>query len=244
MNEVLIASPISGLRERTVTVQDVTWLGGGGEEKYKVTATMEYGSRKREVFLVDRREQTDLYVENWQGFRAAGLPVVPTLRKSSFNSLWVTDVTVNRSYPYGKNVWGTVKDEYNVVDKDRPLDSVFIEVTADNNFPAIDTAVANYTEIANQADIFLPYDDPFEVLIHPSGTWQLIMLDIHNGMLNNEFYPNRVVRKKNGEYVANFLEQLHDLHDIFVAAQKDSYEGIQVVEAIRQRNLLRYFESL
>ncbi len=57
-------------------------------------------------------------------------------------------------------------------------------------------------QIANQAtahNISLPYDDPFDLLVHPDGSWQLIVLDIDNEIVED------TLEKHNRYLVPRFL---------------------------------------
>jgi hypothetical protein len=175
ISETITANPISGLNPVTINVQTTTDLKLGGTSKWIIEGKV--GSQ--DVSLVERQFDEN-YVSSWHTFREAGLPVVPTLRKSSKGTLLVTNVRAHGNEVYGKALkHELIAGFYQRPRQAKAIDDVFLRLTDPNCFSALSEKVFSYVKIANKNKIKLPWDDPFELVVRPDGSWDFITLDLH-----------------------------------------------------------------
>lgn len=79
---------------------------------------------------VVQRSFNQTIIDNWNAFKAAGLPVVPTLRVCSDETLLVTDIKEDGSETYGNGLIYTLADIFS--ERFRPnkmLEATFLELT-------------------------------------------------------------------------------------------------------------------
>ena len=181
--------PGSGLKDHTLSVQSSTEITKGTEPgKFSLSAVLRHENKERVVNLVERadKEYALKYAENWEICKKIGLPVVPTLRVTTQDSIVMTNLTADGSQLFGKAYAIEISKET----KKRslsPREKRFLELTDDKHFSEIEKQVRFYAELAcnNEASLpfILPTDDAFELIIHPSGDWKLILLDLTFGAL-------------------------------------------------------------
>ena len=178
--------PNPGINSHTFIIQEALPVGEdeGVEPKYLLSGTLSGRPRKR-IQLVERLYNDYTFREImlvWQRFRQAGLPVPPTLRKTSINSLVYTDMKAKGSEIYGKGMHFIYTDPYRN-ERDRPngiegnLDAVFVSLIEDK-MPLLEARAAQIANVASNALLFLPHDDPFELIVHPSEEWDFCILDL------------------------------------------------------------------
>jgi hypothetical protein len=157
---------------------------------------------------------SDIFVRNWHAYRAAGIPTVPTLRTSdNRGTLLVTDVKADGSEVYGKGMAQALSGRHDIgrYRANTQIDPLFLEITADKNWQVIVNKANEYTERAVDAGIVLAYDDAFEMIVHPDGTWDLIALDLLHAVAPGEETAgtrgqNRAALSR--KYEAYFLAEL------------------------------------
>lgn len=155
----------------------------GADQKERVTAHSmikgEEGEREmklvvktldRDVFIEIGSDEVpaDKYMEFRQRLVDAGIPTVPSIRKISSNEVAMTDLTADGSGLYGKN------RDYQLIDEPVATDKFFRSL----DFTEVFREVREIIDKADKASIVIPQDDPFELLVHPDGTWNLIILDV------------------------------------------------------------------
>jgi hypothetical protein len=176
--------------------------GGGLEPK----ALIEGQVAGKDVYLMERRLDP-VYEANWFAMKKAHLPVVPTLRKTE-DKLIVTDVKADGSETYGKGFLSAIGE------RSRPdVDTHFLELTTGENLQAITQQIDTYIDRANQAGIAIPWDDPFELLVHPNGSWQLIILDLRNAKIEQS---TETVTPINKEAKETFLRITRENREILL----------------------------
>lgn len=166
-------------------------MSNGIESKLRHKATIESGSREKQVRLVERKNIKTFgpdYASQWQLFRNAGLPVVPTLRKTERGTVMMTDLTADGSEIYGKDLSSMLLQglfQFSHIDKNKlpkiKYVNSFLEIMEGEEFERLKRKVKEYQELANTNGILLPTDDPFELIIHPDGTWELVIIDLRFG---------------------------------------------------------------
>lgn len=127
------------------------------------------------------------YSKNWRPFRDAGLPVPPFYLRGPGGNLLVPEVKMDGSEVYGT---GLARDLYTRTARERPrpdIDPHFVALTGRGQFEAVETKVREYTERATASNLQLPFHDPYQIVIHPDGSWEVVMRDLRNAKNLNEF---------------------------------------------------------
>jgi len=201
------------------TVHSGQEIGMGVETKTLLSARDEDGNefsffeRSSHEKPEERRESNHHYITTWLVCRVAGIPVVPEVFISDNDTLLVTDVKADGSEAYGKGMAQALTGYLH--ERHRPhtnIDRLFIEATAPSNIDTIKAEAERYSQLATRAQMELPDDDPFELIIHPNGTWELMILDLDRAMHVDSDHldgilGDRMVRK-NREAVDFFMFQL------------------------------------
>ena len=183
--DVLQATRLDSGRSTTVNLmeqvgEDNTLLGG--EKKNMVNTLIGSESRGRRSIDMVRKEVSvaggaDKYYWAWKKLKDAGVPTVPTVRKINDNEVIMTDMTADGSAFFGK---ADVSESFvrKNASKLRNLDKMFLDID-------LDEVKAKARVIASEASlrgVNLPYDDPMDLLVHPDGSWEIIVLDIDSQM--------------------------------------------------------------
>lgn len=180
MAEKIQAHAPGGKKATEIEVVIRTPLSGNGTEpKTRVEGMVE----GRPISLIERRSPTnEAFKTNWEKFRKAGLPVIPTLRVDRERGhLLVTDLKRDGSELYGKNLKFILLNEGKVKAAHRrhsDVDKHFLELSAPESFELIKKKAEECARQATEHRLSLPMDDPLELLIHPDGRWDLIILDL------------------------------------------------------------------
>jgi hypothetical protein len=194
-------------REGTASPYESLVLESG--QAYSVTAgtmhTVELEDDARRIMLgnepkqwrtaiVDGEEQAFVerpldsrFIDTYENHRSVGLPVpsevliVDTDQRMTLQtrSMLVTDVTADGSAVYGKSLLGPGWSARRRAPSPE-LDARFMELTNRKNLPRVIALTHSYRDLATQAGLALPDDDPFELIIHPGGGWSIITLDLSN----------------------------------------------------------------
>jgi|GEM_PF-6758441 len=173
MSEKLIAYSLDVV-PRIVDSQNVTLLHGGGTEEPSIFVRADTHS-----FI--QRPYDKTYIAHWNVMKKAGLPVMQDLLinpKRGF--MLLTDIKSDGSEVYGKELAYCLRIP-DLTPRERPrtsIDKLFLDLTDKETFPLIEQAADSLVHRANSHDIQLPSDDPMELLIHPDGTWELVILDL------------------------------------------------------------------
>jgi hypothetical protein len=223
-HEDLIAEPISGKKPVKIELDSSDKLGDLGDEQ-KERHQGQIKSYK--VSLIERKDLDDGFgmkiSDKWKLFKEAGLPVVPTLRRSQKGTLLMTDVTADGSEIYGKNLSKKLEQLSvdNKASEETKLADEFLKILSGPELDKIKSQLNAYKEIANSKGICLPLDDPFELVVHPDGRWQLVILDLKYGggqfkkyaLIFEEIYNVEVttIYQINTKLIDNFLSHLMEI---------------------------------
>lgn len=169
--------------ERKAVIKDSNYIPDtGSDRKYVVRAhSLINGTEgKRDMSLIfktlDRRwfkelrddeSAADKYCEFWEQLKKAEIPTVPSIIKLADNKVAMTNLTADGTVLYGKNRF------FSNVNR-MPTDELFSKIESWEIY----NKGREILEKANKAKIVLPKDDPFELLVHPNGSWELIVLDL------------------------------------------------------------------
>jgi len=176
----ITAKKFTGINDIPLTNITRTPLGRGLETKNVVQATVTHNQRSRDVSLVERVNNTHFWLHNWQLLKDAGLPVPATVRLSEKNTILITNFKAHGEEMYGK---GLLYEYEKIPPQELKLshtDHIFLELMKTSK-KAILTEMERLVGIANEHTVFLPGDDPFELLISPDGSWKFVITDLSWG---------------------------------------------------------------
>ncbi len=113
------------------------------------------------------------YADYWLKLLYAGIPTIPKVLIIGEKEVLLTDMTSDGSVFYGKD---NVNPSFQRYEKNKmtELDAVFLSIDPEE----IKAKAEEIIKKANANGIFLPSDDPFDILIHPDGSWEVIVLDL------------------------------------------------------------------
>ncbi len=184
--EILLAGRPDRVVAYPLRVESLCELNGGTEKKEKLVlkALSESGRNDRSLNMVakevsvlgfNNREKygyltnTEVYFNNWMMLRKAGIPTLPTVRVIDKRRVLITDMTSDGSEFFGKV---TEIDEISVENlTDAELVFSYLDLSR------VRDELERVERLAIQNNIALPIDDPFDLLVHPDGTWEVIVLD-------------------------------------------------------------------
>lgn len=215
MSEKMKAVPVSGGKITEIEVTKTTpFTSGGIEPKNLVEGTV--GGHA--MSLVERVKFASEYLYNWRAFKAAGLPVVPTVRiNEQTGTLLVTDIKADGSEIYGKAMAYNLDEE--LFRRRIEVDARFLHLMQ-NELGDIERRVKEYVALADAHSLGLPFDDPFELVVHPSGSWNLLILDLqHANPRGATPLCEPEYASTNKELAAGFLGYLESAKRRFIEAQ-------------------------
>lgn len=210
----------------TITLGDVFPGQDMAEQPRKALVRVYVGDRFREITMATKRpwcfdqhlpygQGADRFIAIWQTIKAAGIPVVPTLRKVSSDQVVMTDLTRDGSMVFGKHQahWPELL----------PNDPASWEIYKNLfRIPRQDIAESMQT-IADRAtsnQIALPRDQGIDIVVHPTGKWHLIALDIGNSRIRQD-RPSEI-QEVNNVRAGEFMRTIRFLRRQF-RQRPDSY---------------------
>jgi hypothetical protein len=178
------------------------------------------GEKETEVSMVARDvgpRGVDEYAKTWRAFRKAGIPVVEHMWKSEDGKVFVKDLKRDGSEIFGKayGMLTSIKSERQKLAL-TPMEEKFIKII-ETDLPKIRSAAEEMAKRATQCGLVLPWDDAFELLVHPDGTWQIIVLDLRTAKINQDAWQNN-------RYVWGEIEGLVKLKDFLLAKTRPEVE--------------------
>lgn len=222
--EKLVAHALSPkIKSTEITVVNRhAFKAGGRDDKSHVIG--EIG--RAQVSLMERPYSPE-YVEAWPIMKKKKLPVVPTMRivdkragkddnpeDEGDLSLLVTDVKKDGSEVYGKGYFRSLFEPYTWSSyRRRPdIDERFLEVMATEKSD-VRTKAREYADTATRSNIVLPRDDPLEMIVHPDGTWDFIILDLEKVRVQRKdnFLYRRTGKLLNRSYVNSYWGLLESI---------------------------------
>lgn len=156
------------------------------------------------------------YIEAWLRFREQGLPVAPELLVNpTQTAIFTTDFKHDGSELYGKGFKLCLRGSYgNKFERRHPeIDPLFLELTAPERFDRLQHEARDLATVATERRVLLPDDDPMELLIHPDGSHELVILDLVGAVVE----PNRIQAMEpelpgyNNQWTQNFLTDLQEI---------------------------------
>lgn len=221
MGERLTAYPFSGRKKISAETKfSQSFFGGGTEEKHEIKADLHSDSGKvREVKLIERADNVGAdkltYSEKWKMFKDAGLPVVPTLRKTEKGTVLMTDLRADGSEIFGKALAYKLSEkavfpEELSAEVPYSLINRFLEILEGRELEELKNKIKEYVAQASENKILLPIDDPFELIIHPDGSWDLVIVDLKHGTRARDQERDQI-EELNTRYANFFLKNLSEI---------------------------------
>lgn len=186
----------NGSEKRTVRVTDVQesqYQLGGSHEKVRLKAVASKNGEEngREMSMILKQiDQEDVYyfpsetpemtpaeryLEKWNILRKNGIPTVSSMGVVDDRTIVMGDMTVDGSEFFGKEI-GIRAYEREYVKK-RPLrmtEQSYLNIDPE----ALKKEIERVQRLAWDKGIVLPDNDPYDLLVHPNGTWEVLVLDI------------------------------------------------------------------
>lgn len=193
-------------------VVETAWLVGdtGEYKKKKIEGVIKgKGERTRHIakMVIKEVEDADLYIHSWEILKRAGIPTVPSMRKTGRHTVIMTDLTHDGSVLFGKSRYGidvmgsTFSRSGKPVRADRTSAGLFLKV----DLNAVIKEAGRVEQIAFENNILLPLDDPYELLVRSDGTWELLVVDL--GLLVRGG-GSKVAGEKNVDWLMKVLVSL------------------------------------
>lgn len=169
------------------------------------------------VSLVERGSgpiSTEGYIQLWEAFKKAGIPVVKFIRKSK-DGVFMKNLKHDGSEIFGSAYASLSEMKFSKGHpKLTPIEQRFVEIM-ESDLPKIRSALESMLKNAKEHRLVLPWDDPFELLVHPDGTWELIVLDLRFAEIGDNTW-------KNEKFVNGRLDTLINLKDFLVVKSTDT----------------------
>lgn len=112
------------------------------------------------------------YMQRWLYLKSVGIPVARSMRIVDDTHIVMGDMTIDGSVFVGKG-WvdllstrkrGSLSD----------VEKKFLDIDVD----LIKKEVVRIDDLARSKGIRLPYDDPFDILMHPDGSFEVVVMDL------------------------------------------------------------------
>lgn len=155
---------------------------GGVYTKKKLTAAPineEGVVSERKMSLVtkvigDDEGGADYYYQTWVYLKEIGIPTVSSMRVVDKNTVIMGDMTHDGSEFFGKEKRA---DLLYTDTGNRELSNIekkFLDIDPEE----AKKAIVNLYEKAWNKGVLLPDDDPYDFIVHPDGSWEVIVLDL------------------------------------------------------------------
>lgn len=163
-----------GVRISKTSGQDLLFQ----HNKNKVDVTIaSQNDRERSLPMVVKhlsKQQTARgYSQYWASLVSAEITTLPTVRIIGYKDVLITDLTADGSVFYGKDNVYPCFDRFEKGGLTE-IDKIFLNINPEE----IRARAELMAERATKNGIFLPYDDPFDLLVHPDGGWDVVVLDL------------------------------------------------------------------
>lgn len=215
MSERLIAYSLA-VSPSVIDGEKIGFFAGGGDTKYHFQGVDASDQKTRKSFIW-RIFDRDL-ISNWKKMKNVGLPVPEELLLNPMRGfVLLTDVKADGSEVYGKGL-SYCLNHADVVQRDRPrpeIDKIFLELTTQQKLPILEEAAQQIVSLANEHNFELPYDDGMELIIHPDGSWNMIILDIRDAKTDQPLTtPDAQSRQvRNAFYLGQFIHNLRNIRN-------------------------------
>jgi hypothetical protein len=179
--ETLTLTSVSEAYTATATVLGRTALPVFfGARDPKELLTVQFTGAAEPESLVERPLRPNS-AEIWKEFHDSDVPVTSDIFVGAHNKLLVPNLKARGSELYGKCLSYLLGANLER-DVHRPeIDEFFVGLLGTNE-DQVDDRITQFARTATQSDLLLPQDDPLEMIVHPDGSWNLIVLDLAKAM--------------------------------------------------------------
>ncbi len=190
-------------------------LSSEPKERIKATITLPGSEREKIISLIRKTprnfaESSELYdhkisnVENylkiWEKLKEVKIPTIPNVYKISDTEVVMTDLTANGSGVYDKDFRCKCASGYDAI---KSIDKKFLEIDLND----IREKTERIAETANNNNIALPEDGAFNLIVHPNGSWKIIVLDIGETQVG-DVNPEYNIETLNQQQIDVFMDCL------------------------------------
>lgn len=167
---------------------------GGAYEKRKLDAVVDRKDRKRKErtlglvlkkiwldyhddfpFEKQNASMSEKYIGKWRLLKEVGIPTVPSMRLVDEETVAMGDMTRDGSQFFGKAKYIEALEGGDLTKRPiSKIEKLFLDINPRN----IKREIARVQKLAWEKGIILPLDDPYDLIVHPDGTWQVLVLDL------------------------------------------------------------------
>lgn len=182
MNEVAVTKPGSkdGI---TVEITNPRILGENDvEKKERVDVSLKRGEKEKIISMIKRKvDDSAEFSKIWQSLKSLGFRTFDTLRIISHKEVLVTDFCPTPDFlmlsKQELSVFG-----HEAIDFDDRFNG-FLKTIASLPVDEIKAICEQMVDMANNNDIRLPTDDPFQIVLTKDGKWEIVVADISETLL-------------------------------------------------------------
>jgi len=208
--------PSKGQTKVNVNDRKAFYLGGG-KEKWKIKVSVD-DVDNTPLELVERNfgEATDKIIQRWQIAYDNDIQVVAFIKKTDRGTVVMPNITTDGSHIYGKATHYQILGGNGEIRRFEEFDQKFLDLTAsDESMEKIKQRAQEIADKATSVGIWLPYDDPLELVLHPNETWELLCLDLEYLETSDSIANVDTRQNVNNKYVDSFLQSLTNIRNDF-----------------------------
>lgn len=181
--ELSLSKPEFGVQKKVIVSEVSEERMGGHFYKRKIEADG-MNLVVRRVFLnpsemfpqeKDLKSDAERYVRKWQLLREAGVPTASSMRVVDGGTVAMGDMTRDGSRFFGKEQVLKVYEGRDEGPRElNQTERLFLAIDSQK----IKDEMARVLKLAWDKGMRLPFDDPYDILIHPDGKWEVLVLDL------------------------------------------------------------------
>jgi hypothetical protein len=194
IGDILYLRRGNGRRPMDVIACDVSYESlGGAFPKHRIEAiTVSGGMRERRLRLVTKRAaicngviigdelvtmtDSERYYERWRFLRKNSIPTASSMRVADRWNVVMGDMTIDGSEFFGKekyhDIGGQISD--NIHRSHSSIERIFLGI----NPLLIKKEIERIQMKLFGLGVRLPYDDRYDLLVHPDGNWEVLVIDL------------------------------------------------------------------
>jgi hypothetical protein len=117
------------------------------------------------------------YLEKWNILRNCGIPTVSSMRVIDRDTVAMGDMTWDGSAFFGKQLVSDIGDKKDLDKRSLTvMEKIFLGIDPNK----IKEEMKRVQMLAWDKGIRLPDDDLYDLIVHPDGTWQVLVVDLAN----------------------------------------------------------------
>lgn len=173
---------LGGSYDKTSYEAKIVGLSGNAEispRKMNVVIKVAFVDQCKSVYFGDEKEgmsESRKYYERWKFLKSIGVPTATSMRVVDEKSVAMGDMTWDGSQFFGKAKLKSINGERDQEIKRDLLEAEKIFLSIDPN--EIKKEFVRIQEKCWDNGIRLPFDDMFDLIVHPDGKWEVLVLDL------------------------------------------------------------------